>query len=1487
MPEAKNTFLKAKMNQDLDDRLLPNGEYRTAQNILVGKSEDDSVGTLENIKGNELLVGFDEEDDAQIIGRYIDSTNDRMFIFVTNNKESVPASEATPPTGGTIFCSIYIYYPSNNASFKIVGGNFLNFSTQSPILSVNLLEDLLFWTDNRNQPRKINVTHSLGYYTEEHQISVAKYNPYQPISLVKQEIELATTAINGSNSFDVAENAGIEVGMSVLSLDPTNSVEIITAYDYVSVTDVSTSAGVTTVTVSNKKDSTAPSVSIGDELYFVVSTMSDQSENQTWPGDPSYLESRFVRFGYRFKFDDNEYSIFSPFTQVAFMPKQKGYFLNGQERLAYGSTILEWFENSVNNIDLIIPLPDKAYNVINSYKITEIEILYKESDQVAVKVVDTIPMSNLNQESNSSNNYIYSYQSRKPIRTLPEAQTVRVYDKVPVVAKVQEVSGNRIIYGNFKTKHTPPKNINYDISVQKKISRAGRTNFIEYPNHTVKQNRNYQVGFVLSDKYGRQSDVILSPVTRSAIPGYSGSTVFAPYVSDDPLGSGNVDDDFFPEGVLNWFGNSILMSVNSPITSGTTTPLYAEPKGNNGFYLQAGSTTTITDSSYTFTLSSNPGVGTNIPARGDYLRGKFVDYVKVTNVTGANPYVVTTDGRVNDLYLLDPSLPDNIKFAYNINPLGWYSYKIVVKQTEQEYYNVYLPGAIASNNAIGNDPLVDGSTDTAASVSYITLINDNINKVPRDLSQVGPDQKQYRSSVRLFGRVQPIQTGTGVSTDWFNTQFYPSNVSDVSTAVGNNDDLLGDFGTTDKDRVIYQYASNPIVARVSTNKQFGENWDIVSSTNDPLRFQLSIYETEPVTSNLDIYWETTQAGYISDLNWDVRNDFTGPVGWGEQQFFFTEDKTINDDISSSFDPVDGEGNAIDGTSISSFSVFDNNGVNGTQVDDKFIIEQDLITGQYKVKINTLFEYTYNSSIQDVYKFTVTLQDNDPNSSWGEAELSFSIPLENIAPTFDGQTPPSPPLVVQEYYYFTDDNVEGDLVRWFAAQNNPSNGSAISPLNQTDLVWTMTGPDTNLFNLDRTTGKLTLSAEGAAAGNNTYSIDVTLTDASESNPNVEDVNALFVTKTILIGKGFARTNVINGNSTRGLNHYSDFIDPNTGNPDNTDAVFYQYYYLSNNTDYTADDFPTVLLEGNNLFRIPENVGNALQIGAFTFGIEKAEAQFIEFAGDPEVPIASEIKFWAYHRDTPNDSWSLQDDSNKFGRGNGLSGDEPFQLNYVDNYSNEFGNGTNPGRSYVWYSQSTEGPGNGNNPGEYAFLVKTTLRPNSIFTGEASSSEFETTATVRVRDLHYTGSLQTQQVYKYEIYEDGKATNRDSATDSGTATIIYADNPLVEYNLKFFSDNELANVYEPPFTSAFYYVVKLAATPEGDPNYDLKRRPRGGTNFPTERTQAIAKIDANGDVDNSLAPIWKVRLDSSLGYQYDNRLFANRATTDDTNTYFNVD
>ena len=266
----------------------------------------------------------------------------------------------------------------------------------------------------------------------------------------------------------------------------------------------------------------------GDRFTFLISTMTNESSSATWPGDPDYLESRYVRFSYRYRFDDGEYSIFAPFTQIAYIPKQKGYFKNGDEDEAFRSTIVAWMENNVNNIELLITLPDNKSTLSTSFKIASLDILYKESDQTVVKVLETIPISTINAES-VNNLYTYEYQSRKPYKTLPADQTTRVYDKVPVRALSQETAGNRIIYGNFRDTYTAPDNINYDVKIVDKGDSVISDSWVEYPNHSLKQNRNYQVGFILCDKFGRQTPVILSPVQQTIINTFLGSTIFNSY----------------------------------------------------------------------------------------------------------------------------------------------------------------------------------------------------------------------------------------------------------------------------------------------------------------------------------------------------------------------------------------------------------------------------------------------------------------------------------------------------------------------------------------------------------------------------------------------------------------------------------------------------------------------------------------------------------------------------------------------------------------------------------------------------------------------------------------------------------------------------------------------------------------------------------------------------------------------------------------------
>ena len=689
MAEVKNSFLKSKMNQDLDDRLIPNGEYRYANNISVGKSETDDIGTLKNVLGNELLSISSPSGLAGVecIGAFMDNQNNRIFQFLTDYEYS---SEFPEPTDANIM-QITVCDLGGTPSYTIlVEGVFLNFAKNNEfkITGVNLIEGLLFWTDNRNQPRKINVNNALSspsYYTNETQISVAKYAPVDPI-LLYRKITATVTDSSLSPVIVLDDATGIVPGMTVIS-------ENITGSEYIMVVDV------TLNTITLYED---PSTTIvdGDVLTFLGSTMSDKSSDVNWPGDPNFLEDKYVRFSYRFKYDDNEYSLMAPFTQIAYIPKQKGFFIDGNETDAYRSTVINWFENNINNIELLIPLPDRANNLSSSYKITEMDVLYKESDSTAVKVLETVPVQTIITKSANDNVYVQLYQSQKPYKTLPEDQTVRVYDKVPVRARAQESAGNRIIYGNYFDKYTPPSVIDYNTSIQPKSDLY--TSFIEYPNHTLKQNRNYQVGFILSDKFGRQSPVILSSVDANTVDvggtNFGGSTIYSNY-------------SIYDTEVRNWFGNALVLIVNSPITSeynlsAGTPGLYAETTGDEGFAIT--NLTINPGNEYIFTLDyvAFP-TADYVPEVGDFLRGKYTDYVEVltsvkTYLTPGNPLTpivsvtITTTDTINDIYnpIVQVGATPDTKFAYTINPIGWYSYKTVVRQQQQDYYNVYLPGML-------------------------------------------------------------------------------------------------------------------------------------------------------------------------------------------------------------------------------------------------------------------------------------------------------------------------------------------------------------------------------------------------------------------------------------------------------------------------------------------------------------------------------------------------------------------------------------------------------------------------------------------------------------------------------------------------------------------------------------------------------------------------------------------------------------------------
>ena len=953
MAEVKNAFIKSKMNKDLDSRLLPSGEYRDGQNIQVSKSEGEDVGALENAVGNLLAVDFNSIAPGsggvlKSIGLLSDTNSSNIYIFLTTNTTSSYSSTSRN--------FIYSYNSDNNTPTLLVKGEFLNFSQQSPIYGINVLEDLLFWTDNRNQPRVINITDALdnsSYYDKEDLISVAKYNPYQAIDLY------------------IAENSGTA-----------NT----TLKDVVS---------------QNLPDGTA-------NPYY----------NSEWPGDPDFLEDKFVSFSYRFKFSDGEYSIMAPFTQEAFIPKQDGYFLDGDEDGAYRSTIVRFMENKVNSVGLVIPLPYIGSELTAKLAVSEIDILYKESDSLNVKVLESIRSSDFSQSTDFS--YLYDYQSRKPYKTLPESEIIRVYDKVPVKALGQEVIGNRVVYSNFQDKHTPPSFIDYDVAVTPKSAfntdpsaskSSWTTGVVEYPEHTVKQNRNYQVGFVLSDRYGRQSTTILSPVgVTTKIDGegniYGGSTYYHEYNPDPGTGQNTVNSK--P-------GDSLKVLVNNPISA--TSDVFGWP-------------------------------------------GLYNDNVNSS--------------------------------AYN--PLGWYSYKIVVKQTEQEYYNVYLPGILDGYpNTVQADPPVAGTPpDPQGTIAHITLIGDNINKVPRNLTEVGPEQKQYGSEVELFGRVTPNRSATPTVT----TPYYPQINSQTVVTISEQNNLFGPIApaTSSNFATVYQTETNPYIARIS---QGNVKFPIPPATSTlPLpigslqaaalastyKILLGVFETSPVESLLDIFWETSSSGLISDLNAIAGEDTTVN---GFQNFtsnWFESSGAGSNLTANPFIPTFETGVNTQPLVTSTMELLSvTRGTSNTDIKDNLF--------NALVKTNAGGFDQYNITIKNPQVFVSTLNDNKYNFTFrvsGVTQPSASYPQGQIS----GETTTtqslyllnSEPLVDNPNNVSVQDRTDFEIP---IASFTGKNGAIVDNNNQIGLVWSISS----------TLSSLTIDQDGnlyEKTGNASGGYDFTLT-----------------------------------------------------------------------------------------------------------------------------------------------------------------------------------------------------------------------------------------------------------------------------------------------------------------------------------------------------------------------------------------------------------
>ena len=197
MPEIKNAFLKGKMNKDLDERLVPNGEYRDALNVDVDYSSNSDVGALKNILGNTLIDSINVAA-ATCIGSVADTENNKIYWLIASAVKDIIA-EYDQATG--VVSPVVVDF-----------GFVLNFNASNLVTGINILDETLYFTDDLNEPKQIDIAYWKTQTTDlntgttdlsEERITVIKKSPLQAPTLIMSSSTKGGAGTIGGNAITI------------------------------------------------------------------------------------------------------------------------------------------------------------------------------------------------------------------------------------------------------------------------------------------------------------------------------------------------------------------------------------------------------------------------------------------------------------------------------------------------------------------------------------------------------------------------------------------------------------------------------------------------------------------------------------------------------------------------------------------------------------------------------------------------------------------------------------------------------------------------------------------------------------------------------------------------------------------------------------------------------------------------------------------------------------------------------------------------------------------------------------------------------------------------------------------------------------------------------------------------------------------------------------------------------------------------------------
>ena len=219
---------------------------------------------------------------------------------------------------------------------------------------------------------------------------------------------------------------------------------------------------------------------------------------ETNDGENNIID-KFYSFSYRYVYSNNETSALSPFSEFAFFP--------GEFRYDYNSGNNKSMFNNKNKVDVTVNT--------GGANVKTLEIVVKESDTNNYFIVEKI--NKLDKSLDNDVSYLFGFTNNKVFRVLDAAQTLRVYDNVPVTAKVVDVIGNRLLFGNYGDGYNLTNGS--DIVVPNfSLSRSASTGVSGVSHKSIKSNTDYEVGISYLDGKGRMTTPLTSQGNTVHVP---------------------------------------------------------------------------------------------------------------------------------------------------------------------------------------------------------------------------------------------------------------------------------------------------------------------------------------------------------------------------------------------------------------------------------------------------------------------------------------------------------------------------------------------------------------------------------------------------------------------------------------------------------------------------------------------------------------------------------------------------------------------------------------------------------------------------------------------------------------------------------------------------------------------------------------------------------------------------------------------------------